>query len=114
MAKTKELSKGIINKIVDLNQAGKTESAIGKQLVVKKSTEGASIRKWKTYKTTDNPPRSGAPQKISPLGLKIMTQNINEQAKLDLSRLTDEEARHIWQVIQRDFNLRKKEETRLG
>ncbi|KAF7709796.1 rab effector MyRIP isoform X2 [Silurus meridionalis] len=43
-----------------------------------------------------------------------MTQNINEQAKLDLSRLTDEEARHIWQVIQRDFNLRKKEETRLG
>ncbi|XP_030642415.1 melanophilin [Chanos chanos] len=33
---------------------------------------------------------------------------------LDLSRLTDEEAKHVWQVIQRDFNLRKKEEDRLG
>ena len=53
MAKTKELSKDTRNKIVDLHQAGKTESAIGKQLGVKKSTVGAIIRKWKTYKTTD-------------------------------------------------------------
>ncbi len=66
MAMTKELSKDTRNKIVDLHQAGKTESAIGKQLGVKKSTVGAIIRKWKTYKTTDNPPRSGAPRKISP------------------------------------------------
>lgn len=34
--------------------------------------------------------------------------------RLDLSRLTDEEAKHVWEVIQRDFDLRKKEETRLG
>ncbi|KAG7471663.1 hypothetical protein JOB18_010908 [Solea senegalensis] len=34
--------------------------------------------------------------------------------KLDLSRLTDDEAKHVWDVIQRDFNLRKKEEERLG
>ncbi|KAI3371798.1 hypothetical protein L3Q82_024351 [Scortum barcoo] len=47
MAKTKELSKDTRNKIVDLHQAGKTESAIGKQLGVKKSTVGAIIRKWK-------------------------------------------------------------------
>ncbi len=60
MAKTKELSKDTRKKIVDLHQAGKTESAIGKQLGVKKSTVGAIIRKWKTYKTTDNLPRSGA------------------------------------------------------
>ncbi|XP_065107419.1 melanophilin isoform X1 [Paramisgurnus dabryanus] len=33
---------------------------------------------------------------------------------LDVSRLTDEEAKHVWQVIQRDLNLRKKEEDRLG
>ncbi|KAG8124600.1 hypothetical protein E2320_019922 [Naja naja] len=30
--------------------------------------------------------------------------------KLDLSRLTDEEAKHVWEVVQRDFDLRKKEE----
>ncbi|XP_066522556.1 melanophilin a [Hoplias malabaricus] len=34
--------------------------------------------------------------------------------KLDLSRLSDEEAKHVWEVIQRDFELRKKEEERLG
>lgn len=34
--------------------------------------------------------------------------------KLDLSRLTDEEAKHVWEVIQRDFTLRKNEEERLG
>ncbi|KAK3522266.1 hypothetical protein QTP86_000391 [Hemibagrus guttatus] len=74
MVKTKELSKDTRNKIVDLHQAGKTESAIGKQLGVKKSTVGAIIRKWKTYKTTDNLPRSGAPRKISPRVLKIITR----------------------------------------
>ncbi|KAI1899770.1 hypothetical protein AGOR_G00065170 [Albula goreensis] len=38
----------------------------------------------------------------------------NVGKKLDLSRLTDEEAKHVWEVIQRDFDLRKKEEDRLG
>ncbi|XP_037543102.1 melanophilin [Nematolebias whitei] len=34
--------------------------------------------------------------------------------KLDLSELTDEEAKHVWDVVQRDFHLRRKEEDRLG
>ncbi|XP_013921930.1 PREDICTED: melanophilin [Thamnophis sirtalis] len=33
--------------------------------------------------------------------------------KLDLSKLTDEEVKHVWEVVQRDFDLRKKEEERL-
>ncbi|KAM5324622.1 melanophilin isoform 1-T2 [Glossophaga mutica] len=33
--------------------------------------------------------------------------------KLDLSKLTDEEAQHIWEVVQRDLELRRKEEERL-
>ena len=53
MAKTKELSKDTRNKIVDLHQAGKTDSAIGKQLGLKKSTVGAIIRKWKLKCTYD-------------------------------------------------------------
>ncbi len=81
MAKTKELSKDTRNKIVDLHQAGKTESAIGKQLGVKKSTVGAIIRKWKTYKTTDNLPRSGAPRKISPRGVKMITMNCEQKSQ---------------------------------
>ncbi len=69
MAKTKELSKDTRNKIVDLYQAGKTESAIGKQLGVKKSTVGAIIRKWKAYKTTDKSPSIwGSTQDLTPWG----------------------------------------------
>ncbi len=86
MAKTKELSKDTRNKIVDLHQAGKTESAIGKQLGVKKSTVGAIIRKWKTYKTTDNLPRSGAPCKISPRGVKMITRTTRGDLVNDLQR----------------------------
>ncbi len=81
MANTKELSKDTRNKIVDLHQAGKTESAIGKQLGVKKSTVGAIIRKWKTYKTTDNLPRSGAPRKISPRGVKMITRTVSKNPR---------------------------------
>ncbi|XP_050018988.1 melanophilin isoform X3 [Alexandromys fortis] len=33
--------------------------------------------------------------------------------KLDLSKLTDEEAKHIWAVVQRDFDLRRREKERL-
>ncbi|KAK3573187.1 hypothetical protein QTP86_015104 [Hemibagrus guttatus] len=81
MAKTKELSKDTRNKTVDLHQAGKTESAIGKQLGLKKSTVGAIIRKWKTYKTTDNLPRSGAPRKISPRGVKMITRMVSKNPR---------------------------------
>ncbi|KAK3527874.1 hypothetical protein QTP86_009848 [Hemibagrus guttatus] len=81
MAKTKELSKDTRNKIVDLHQAGKTESAIGKQLGVKKSTVGAIIKKWKTYKTTDNLPPSGAPRKISPRGVKMITRMVSKNPR---------------------------------
>ena len=81
MAKTKELSKYTRNKIVDLHQA---ESEIGKQLGLKKSTVGAIIRKWKTYKTTYNLPRSGAPRKISPRGVKMITRTVSKIPEPDL------------------------------
>jgi len=70
MAKTKELSKETRKKPVVLHQAGKSESTIGKQLGVKKSTVAAIVRRWKTY--TDNLPRSGAPHKISSRGVKMI------------------------------------------
>ncbi|KAI4871866.1 hypothetical protein NFI96_003784 [Prochilodus magdalenae] len=81
MVKTKELSEDTRNRIVDLHQAGKTESAIGKQLDVKKSTVGAIIRKWKTYKTTTNLPRSGAPRKISARWFKMITRTVRKNPR---------------------------------
>ena len=81
MAKTKELSKDTRNKIVDLHQSGKTESAIGKQLGLKKSTVGSIIRKWKTYKTTDNLTQSGAPRKISSHGVKMIIRTVSKNPR---------------------------------
>ena len=61
MGKTKELSKDIRDKIVDLHKAGMGSKKISKQLGEKLTTVGAIIRKWKKLKVTANLPRSGAP-----------------------------------------------------
>ncbi len=98
MAKTKELSKDTRNKIVDLHQAGKTESAIGKQLGANKSTVGAIIRKWKTYKTTDNLPRSGAPRKISPRGVKTITRTVSKNPRTTRWDLVNDLQRAVTKV----------------
>ena len=56
MAKTKELSKDVRDKIVDLHKAGMGYKTIDKQLGVKVRTVGAIIRKWKKHKRTVNLP----------------------------------------------------------
>ena len=50
MGKTKELSKDIREKIVDLHKAGMGYKKISKQLGEKLTTVGAIIRKWKKHK----------------------------------------------------------------
>ncbi|KAK3539374.1 hypothetical protein QTP70_003859 [Hemibagrus guttatus] len=72
MAKTKELSKNVRDKIVDLHKAGMGYTTIAKQLGKKVTTVGAIIRKWKKHKITVNLPRSGAPCKISPRGVSMI------------------------------------------
>ncbi len=47
MAKTKELSKDVRDKIVDLHKAGMGYKTIAKQLGEKVTTVGVIIRKWK-------------------------------------------------------------------
>ncbi len=65
MATTKELSKDVRDKIVDLHKAGMGYKTIAKQLGVKVTTVGAIIHKWKKHKITVNVPQFGAPCKIS-------------------------------------------------
>ncbi len=52
MAKTKELSKDVRDKIVDLHEAGMGYKIIAKQLGEKVTTVDAIIRKWKKHKIT--------------------------------------------------------------
>ncbi len=65
MAKAKELSKDVREKIVDLHKAGMGYKTIAKQLGEKVMTVVAIILKWKKNKITVNLPWSGAPRKIS-------------------------------------------------
>ncbi|KAJ8356464.1 hypothetical protein SKAU_G00192580 [Synaphobranchus kaupii] len=81
MGKTKELSKDIRDKMVDLHKAGMGYRTIGKQLGEKATTVGAIIRKWKKFKTTVNLPRSGPPCKISPRGASMIIRKVRDQPR---------------------------------
>ncbi len=81
MAKTKELSKDVRDKIVDLHKAGMSYKTIAKQLGEKVTTVGAIIRKWKKHKITVNLPRSGAPCKISPRGVSMIMRTVRNEPR---------------------------------
>ncbi|KAK3523603.1 hypothetical protein QTP70_002708 [Hemibagrus guttatus] len=81
MAKTKELSKDVRDKIVDLHKAGMGYKTIAKQLVEKVKTVGVIIRKWKKHKITVNLPQSGAPCKISPRGVSMIMRTVRNQPR---------------------------------
>ena len=79
MGKKKELSKDIRDKIVDLHKAGTGYKKISKQLGEKLTTVGTIIRKWKEHKVNAYLPWSGAPCKISPCGISMMTKKVRDQ-----------------------------------
>ncbi len=79
MAKTKELSKDVRDKIVDLHKAGMGYKTIAKQLGEKVTIVGVIIRKLKKHKITVNLPWSGAPCKISPRGVSVIMKTARNQ-----------------------------------
>ena len=90
MGKTKELSKDIRDKIVDLHKAGMGYKKISKQLGEKLTTVGAIIRKWKKHKVTANLPRSGAPRKISPREISMMMRKVRDQPSTTQEELVND------------------------
>ncbi len=76
MAKTKELSKDVRDKIVDLHKAGMGYKTITKQLGEKVITVGR-----KKHKITVNLPRTGAPCKISPRGVSMIMRTMRNQPR---------------------------------
>ncbi len=81
MAKTKELSKDVRDKIVDLHKTGIGYKTIMKQLGEKVTTVDAIILKRKKHKITVNLPRSGAPCKISPRGASVIMRTVRNQPR---------------------------------
>ena len=90
MGKTKELSKDIREKIVDLHKAGMGYKKISKELGERSTTIGAIIRKWKKHKVTANLPRSGAPRKISPRGISMMMRKVRDQPSTTQEELVND------------------------
>ncbi len=79
--KTKELSKDVRDKIVDLHKAGMGYKTIAKQLGEKVTTVAAIILKWKKHKITVNLPRTGALRKISPRGVSMIMRMVRNQPR---------------------------------
>ncbi|KAI4875649.1 hypothetical protein NFI96_000346 [Prochilodus magdalenae] len=79
MGKTKELSKDVRDKIIDLHKAGMAYKTFSKTLGEKETTVGAAVRKWKKYKMTVHRPRSGAPCKISPGEVSLIMRKVRNQ-----------------------------------
>ncbi len=65
MAKTKELSKDVRDKIVDLHKAGMSYKTITKQLGEKVITTGVIIHKWKKTQNCQSPSDWGSMQDLS-------------------------------------------------
>ncbi len=76
MAKTKELSEDVRDKIVDLHKAGMGYKTIAKQLGEKVTTVGR-----KKHKITVNLPRTGAPCNISPRGVSVIMRTVRNQPR---------------------------------
>ncbi len=64
MAKTKDLSKDVKDKILNLHKAGMCYKTIAKQLGEKETTVGVIICKWKKHKIT-SPPDWGSMQDLT-------------------------------------------------
>ncbi|KAI4874910.1 hypothetical protein NFI96_003971 [Prochilodus magdalenae] len=90
MDKTKELSKDVRDKIIDLQKAGMGYKTLGKTLGEKETTVGDMVRKWKKYKMTVNQPRSGAPCKISPGGVSLIMRKVRNQPKTTRGELVND------------------------
>ena len=90
MSKTKELSKDIRDKTVDLHKAGVGYKTSGKQLGEKVTTVGVFIQKWKKHKMAINRPWSGAPRKISPCGVTMIMRKVRDQPRTAREELVND------------------------
>ena len=77
MAKTKELSGDMRDRIIERHKGGKDYQNISKEMNLSLSTVGNIIRKYKKYgDSTANLPRNGKPRKINELTSGWISRNV--------------------------------------
>uniref|UniRef100_A0A9J7YKB1 Transposase Tc1-like domain-containing protein n=1 Tax=Cyprinus carpio carpio TaxID=630221 RepID=A0A9J7YKB1_CYPCA len=90
MGKTKELSKAVRDSILDLHKALMGYKTISKKLGEKETIVGEIILKWKKYRTIINRPRSGAPCKILPHGVRLIMRKVRDQPRTTREELVND------------------------
>ena len=76
--KTKELSKEVRHKVVEKHCSGEGYKRISKSLIILLNKVKSIIKKWKTCHTTQTPPRSGHPSKLSSQASRKLVQDVTE------------------------------------
>ena len=77
MAKTKELSRDMRDKIIERRKGGQGYRKISKEMNLAPSTVGNIIRKYKKYSDgTANLPRNGRPRKINERTSRWISRNV--------------------------------------
>src|SRR4029434_6895214 len=90
MGKTKDLTKDVRDKIVDVHKAGMGYKTIGKQLGEKQTTIGAIFIKWRQHQTTVNRSRSGAPCKISLSSVSVIIRKVQNNPRTTQGELVND------------------------
>ncbi len=79
MAKTKELSKDVRDKIVDLHTRLEWATRPSPSSLVRRWQQ--LVRLWKKHKITVSLPRTGAPCKISPRGVSMIMRTVRNRPR---------------------------------
>src|SRR4029434_1970149 len=90
MGKTKELTKEVRDKIVDLHTAGMGYKTIGKQLGEQQTTIRAMSLKWKQHNTAVHRSRSGAQCKISPRAVSVIIRKVQNNPRTTQGELVND------------------------
>ncbi len=81
MAKTKELSKDVRDKIVDIHKPGMGYKTIAKQLGEKVTTVGCDYSQMEETQNNCDLPQTRAPCKISPRGVSMIMRTVRSQPR---------------------------------
>ena len=87
MARGKQLSEDMKQRIVAAHEAGEGYKIISKRLHLHISTVRNVIHKWKSHHTTTPLPRSGRPSKISQRATRRLVQLINDNPSISSAEM---------------------------
>ncbi|CAK9796240.1 Transposable element Tcb1 transposase [Anthophora quadrimaculata] len=87
MGKGKQIESSVKNLIIKHFEEGKSYRNIGKVLNLSCASVQNIIRKYKTYKTVENRPRTGRPKKLSRRDVSLILKEVEKNPKISAPKL---------------------------